>query len=55
MYLLTEEDRSYLAYAEWKDINGNRVIAGENKDLNMNEIDYVATHFRLTTPYHKDE
>ncbi|MFC2113981.1 DUF5103 domain-containing protein [Bacteroidota bacterium] len=55
MYLLTEEDRSYLAYAEWSDINGSRVIAGENRELKLSEIDYVSAHFRLNTPYPKDE
>nr|MBC8343806.1 DUF5103 domain-containing protein [Bacteroidota bacterium] len=55
MYMLPEEDRSYLAYAEWKDINGNRVIAGESRDLKMSEVDYVMAFFRLSTPYPKDE
>jgi len=54
-YLLTDEDRSFYDYAEWKDINGDRVIAGENKALKMNEIDYSRVFFRLNTPYPKDE
>jgi hypothetical protein len=55
MIMLPEEDRSYMAYAEWSDINGQRIIAGEQKDLKMSEIDYVIAHFRLNTPYPKDE
>jgi hypothetical protein len=55
MYMLNEEDRSYMAYAQWSDINGNRVIAGESRDLKMSEIDYVKAHFKLKTPYPKDE
>lgn len=54
-YLLTDEDRSYLDYAEWSDINGERIIAGETRTLRMNEIDYVKVFFRLSTPYPKDE
>jgi len=54
-YLLTDEDRSYLGYAEWKDINGERVLAGENKAFRLNEIDYGRVYFSLSTPYPKDE
>lgn len=54
-YLMVDEDRSYLGYSEWSDINGDRIIAGENRSLKMHEIDYVKVYFRMSTPYPKDE
>lgn len=54
VYLLVDEDRSHLTYAEWMDLNGDRIIAGDEKGLKPNEIDYVFAHFKLTTPYPDD-
>jgi hypothetical protein len=50
-----DEDHSYKEYQKWEDINGNRIITGESSDIPMSELDYFLVHFRLTTPYPKDE
>jgi len=51
MYLMNDEDRSIITYSQWTDINGNRVIAGDQKDLKPHELDYVSAHFRLKSPF----
>jgi hypothetical protein len=52
--LYPDDDLSYNSYSSWSDINGERVISGENENLKSNELDYVKAHFRLMTPYPKD-
>jgi hypothetical protein len=53
--LYPDEDLSYNSYSNWSDINGERVISGENASIPINEVDYVMAHFKLLTPYPKDE
>jgi hypothetical protein len=54
IWVLVDEDRSFLTYAEWIDLNGQRIIASEESNAEMNEIDYVKAHFSLETPYPDD-
>ena len=51
LYLFIDEDRSILSYADWSDINGNRIIAGQDKNIPENELDYVIAHFKLDSPF----
>jgi hypothetical protein len=55
MLLYADDDRSIKSYSSWSDLNGDRIIAGENKTDKNNELDYVIAHFRLLTPYPYDE
>ena len=55
LILYADDDRSYKSYSYWSDINGERIIAGENTSDKANELDYVIAHFRLLTPYPYEE
>jgi hypothetical protein len=55
MILYADDDKSYLSYSHWTDVNGERIIASDRKEDRVNELDYVMAHFRLLTPYPFDE
>jgi hypothetical protein len=55
LILYADDDRSYKSYSSWSDINGERIIAGDNQADKINELDYVIAHFKLLTPYPYDE
>jgi len=55
LILYPDDDRSYKSYSSWNDLNGERIIAGENTTDKINELDYVIAYFRLLTPYPYDE
>jgi hypothetical protein len=55
MVLHADDDRSYTSYSFWTDINGERVIASNDKNQKYNELDYFIAHFTLLTPYPYEE
>ena len=55
IYLFNDDDRSYKSYSQWTDINGSRIIEGDDQNLISSELDYLFVHFKLDSPYPPDQ
>lgn len=55
LYLFIDQDRSIMSYSNWSDIDGDFILSGQDKDIPVNELDYVFVHFSLDSPFPPEE